>query len=270
MSAIHFTKADRENLELVRAVVLARLREGKWQNLYDDWDDQNVSNFITFENTPTKNLFFVLMQEVVWQLIIQGVLTPGKDAPNPELPWFRITNYGSRVLQEERFIPHDPSGYLEEVKKVTSRKVGQTSLPYVEEALRCFTSGCNVASIMMLGIAAEAVLLDLCNAMQASLKDPTAKQKFEKLTWVGQKHRWVMDTYDELPNAVKKDKLPGSLRLTLGSLYDLIRKQRNEIGHPTKQPPEIDRERAYVSFRMFPPFIADVRAFANYCKRNEL
>ena len=270
MSAIHFTKADRDNLELVRNVVLARLREEKWESLYDPWDDRDVSKFITFENPPTKDLFFVLMQEVVWQLIIQGVLTPGKDAPNPELPWFRITSYGSKVLQEERFIPHDPSGYLEEVRKVTSKQIGQTSLPYIEEGLRCFTSGCNVASIMMLGIAAEAVLLDLCNAMHSSLTGPSAKQKFEKLAWVGQKHRWVMNTYDSLPNTDKKNKLPSSLRLTLGSLYDLIRKQRNDIGHPTKQPPEIDREMAFISFRMFPPFIADVKVFAAYCRRHKL
>jgi hypothetical protein len=210
-----------------------------------------------------------LVYEVVWGLIIQGVLTPGKDAPNPELPWFRITKYGEEVLKTERFLPHDPTGYLAELGNVARSDVGKAAVGYLEEALRCFTSGCNAASVLMLGVAAEAVFLELCRVIDAHLKSSADKSAFGKLRWVKEKHRWVVDKFQKLPSGERK-KLPESLDVTLPSLYDLIRRQRNELGHPSKAVPAIGRDAAFVYFRLFPTFISDVEQFAAYCKKHSI
>lgn len=268
MSAVKFTKADKGNLELVRQIVLRRLKDGQWNQLYEGWDERQAAKYVVFDPPQLENEFFVLVLEVMWQLIGQGVITPGINAPNPALPWFRVTGYGKKVLEAERFIPHDPSGYIDEVRQVTSPSVGKSSIPYIEEALRCFTSGCNVAAIMMLGIAAESVFLDLCAVVEKGLAG-AAKTEFEKLRWVKPKHRWIVERYNALPASARK-KLPESLQLTLLSLYELIRQQRNEVGHPSKQMPKIDREKAFVYFKLFPPFISDIKAFASYCNRNSL
>lgn len=266
MSPVTFTQADFDNLELVRQIVLRRLKDGQWNLLYDPWVERSASQYVTFQPLHVSDRFIVLVQEVMWQLISQGVITPGKDAANPALPWFRVTSYGKNVLETERFVPHDPTGYLGEVGKVVKSATGNAALPYLEEALRCFTSGCNVAAVLLLGIAAEAVFLGLCTVIAANLKIAAERTKFEKLQWVKPKHRWVVDKYQSLPASERKDRLPESLDVTLTSLYELIRRQRNEIGHPSGQMPAIDRELAFVHFRLFPTFISDVEAFANYCE----
>jgi hypothetical protein len=130
VSAVAFTQADFDNLEIVRQIVFRRLKEDtNWNQLYEDWDERTASRFVKFDPPHLKNRFLVLMMEVMWQLITQGVITPGMwqlitqgvitpriNAPNPELPWFRVTSYGKTVLETERFVAHDPAGYLQEVK----------------------------------------------------------------------------------------------------------------------------------------------------------
>ena len=268
MTAVTFTKEDFDNLELVRQIVLRRLKEGGWDQLYQQWDEHHASKYVKFEVPHLQNRFIVLVSEVMWQLIIQGVITPGKDAPNPELPWFRVTSYGKSVLEAERFLPHDPAGYLNDVRNVAKSEIGKAALPYLEEALRCFTSGCHIAAVLMLGIAAEAVFLGLCAVIETKLKNASERTKFEKLQWVKPKHRWVVDKYQALPASDRKAKLPESLDITLTSLYELIRRQRNELGHPSERMPAIGRELAFVHFRLFPAFIEDVEAFATYCKKH--
>src|SRR5262245_3178620 len=55
-----------------------------------------------------------LLLEVIWSLIIQGILVPGTNDTNPNLPFIRLTEYGQRCVREERLLPHDPDGYLRE------------------------------------------------------------------------------------------------------------------------------------------------------------
>ena len=154
MSPITFTQADVDNLELVRQIVFRRLKDREWEQLYDPWDERVAGKYVSFRPDCLRTRFIELVLEVMWQLIIQGVITPGRDAPNPALPWFRITTYGRTILETERFVPHDPTGYLDEVRKVVKSAAGESSLPYLEEGLRCFTSSCNVAAVLLLSIAA--------------------------------------------------------------------------------------------------------------------
>lgn len=269
MTAINFTKDDINNLELVREIVFRRLREGNWNQLYDTWEEHHTGKLVQFESPGLKNRFYVLMNEVMWQLIIQNVITPGMNASNPELPWFRITSYGEVVLAEERFSPHDPAGYLDEFRKVSTSDVGESARPYVQEALRCFNAGCYAAALLMVGVGAEAVFLQLCEVIEGALKSKTERDRFEKLLWVKPKHRWVVAKFEKLPSNQRR-LLPESLDLTLTSLYDLIRRQRNELGHPSGKLPDVERERAFVYFRMFPSFVSDVEAFADYCRQNSI
>ncbi|SRR6266545_3226944 len=267
MTAVAFTQTDFDNLELVRQIVLRRLKDGSWDQLYETWDERNTGQYVRIESSHLRNRFMVLVLEIMWQLIIQGVVTPGKDVSNAELPWFRVTSYGKKVLETERFLPHDPAGYLDEVGKVAISEIGRAAIPYLEEALRCFTSGCHVASVLMLGIAAEAVFLGLCAVVEEKLKNASERKKFKELQWVKAKHRWIVDKYQALPTSDRKGKLPESLDVTLTSLYELIRRQRNELGHPSEKMPEIGRDLAFVFFRLFPTFIEDVEAFSIYCNK---
>jgi len=42
-----------------------------------------------------------ILQEVVWDLIVDRVITPGADALNPQWPLLRMTERGMRKATEE-------------------------------------------------------------------------------------------------------------------------------------------------------------------------
>lgn len=264
MTAVLFKDDDFNNLELVRQIVLRRLKDDQeWIQFDYSWDPQRTADYVTFEHERLRRRFLVLVNEIMWEFIIQGVITPGRDASNPNLPFFRVTDYGQKVLEAERFIAHDPAGYLSELRADATTSVGEAALPYIEEALRCFTRGCHVASVLLLGVAAEATFLALCQTVEGAIANPEEKARFGKLRTVKEKHRRLVQKIESLPREEKRNNLPESLDVTLTSLYDLIRRQRNELGHPKAQPPAIDRALAFNYFKVFPTFVADAEALAS-------
>lgn len=266
MSGVEFGRSDHHNLDVVTQIVMRRLSDGEWNNLYEQWDAIKTSRYVQFQSPGDRNHFYVLVNEVVWRLIAQGVVTPGINAANPELPWFRVTDYGRAVLEAGRLVPHDPAGYLKELSSVASARLKKRLLPTVEEALRCFTSGCHVAATMMLGIASEITFLYLYSTMIDNLKNPAEKARVAKHAGVRTKHRWVLEKYQALSSADRR-KLPESLDTTLSPLYDLIRMQRNEIGHPRESLPAISKGLSASYFQMFPLFVADVQKYERFCRR---
>jgi hypothetical protein len=71
--------------------------------------------------------------------------------------------------------------------------------------------------------------------------------------------------YNSLPVATKSRQLPDALDQTLTTL---IRRQRNELGHPQEVPPAVDRGHAFVTFQLFLIAARDVEVFAKFCKTN--
>src|ERR1017187_3102861 len=45
-----------------------------------------------------RQAFVVLALEVFWQSVIEGILAPGFDYNNSNLPWFHVTAYGRQVI----------------------------------------------------------------------------------------------------------------------------------------------------------------------------
>ena len=159
-----------------RRIVLERLRQDSSWNQFDyNWDERHQS-VVTFDPNRPRDRFIVLASEVMWQLVAQGVITPGESASNPSLPWFRVTSYGKEVLESGKFPPHDPTGYLEELRSLASKVTDDVAIGYLEEGLRCFNSGCNVAAVLLLGVAAESVFRGLCTVVSTSLKSAKEKQ----------------------------------------------------------------------------------------------
>lgn len=265
---LRFGPEDSGNLELVRQVLFRRLREDRsWAQF--DHSGHGFDPYVEI-HPSMQDRFQILSNQVMWELIIQGVLTPGLNAANPNLPWFRLTDYGREVLAADKFVPHDPTRYIAEVRSVARSTVKGVAFAYLEEALECFVRGVHVASALLLGVAAEAVFLDLCKVVSRSIRDPNERRHFDRLDSIRQKHNWIVQKYRNLPSDVRRSRLPESLDLTLGSLYDAIRRQRNDLGHPQEQLPKMSRDQAFVLFWIFPTFIGDVETFAAYIRRAKI
>ena len=54
----------------------------------------------------------LLVREIIWELLVQGVLAPGLNRTNLEFPWIHVTEYGVQCLEAGAILPHDPDGYL--------------------------------------------------------------------------------------------------------------------------------------------------------------
>ena len=75
-------------MSLVRQIVLRRLKDDPHFNLfYQEWR-ASTERYATFDEplARVRGRFEMLADEVLWQLFIRGVMTLGKDPPNPALP----------------------------------------------------------------------------------------------------------------------------------------------------------------------------------------
>jgi hypothetical protein len=274
MEKINFGDSEQNDIELVRRLVLRRLREDKAWTQAESKSHYVIGfeQYVDFTSEAHRERFFELADTVLWQLVTLGVILPGKGGggwvEHFGLPYFRITDYGHEVIDAGRTSPHDPSGYLSELRKSAKTLATPIMLGYLEEALQCFTRGCNTASVLLLGVSAEAAFLELCSTVALSLQDPNERGRFENMDGVKRKHRWMVQRYEQLPAGDKRNRLPDGLDITLTGIYDLIRRQRNELGHPQLSSPNVDREHAFAHFRLFHTFLLDAEAFAEFCRTN--
>lgn len=258
------------DIEVVREIVFARLKqEADWQQL--DQMGRDFEPYVEYVGRSDPGLLAFLSQEVFWQLVIEGILSPGMNSSNMNLPWFHRTKYGKQVIEKEVPTPHDPTGYLTRISQ-NVRKPDQTVLFYLSESLFSFRRGNLVASTVMLGIAAERVFLLVCESMLNALQNAAEKQKLErilmrfpmkpKLDWIHNKVQYLQEC--RLPG------FPENGTLMLTTIYDLIRNQRNELGHPREIPPTMRREDAYVNLQVFSSYYVTAEEIRDFLSSNKV
>ncbi len=117
------------------------------------------------------------VQEIIWELLVQGVLAPGKNSLNLNLPFIHVTEYGERALSEETLL-HDPSGYMKKLEARIGGALPPVIASYLRESLLSFLAGREFAAMVMLGVAARECL----RAVPMTLPDDIA----------GISHRFVL------------------------------------------------------------------------------
>lgn len=209
--------------------------------------------------------------EVFWQLLVEGIVAPGMDSSNQNLPWFHVTEYGRKVLAEEAGHPHDEAGYLARLRTRVPQP-DPTVLAYLAEALTTFRRGSPVASTVMLGIAAERVFLMVCESLLAALRDPTEQAALEGILQrfaMKPKLDWVHAKVLALQNR-RLTGLPDNIGLMVTAVYDFLRTQRNDLGHPRDLPPVVDREDAFANLQMFPRYYQVAEELRRFLEANQV
>src|SRR5262249_52415872 len=206
-----------------------------------------------------------------WQLLVEGIVAPGMNSHNQNLPWFHVTEYGRRILAEEGGHPHDEAAYLGRLRTRVPQP-DPTVLAYLVEALTTFRRGSPVASTVMLGIAAERVFLMVCDSLLGALSDPSEQtaltailQRFPmkpKLDWV---HAKLLTLQNR-----RLSGLPDNVGLMVTAVYDFLRTQRNDLGHPRDVPPVVDREDAFANLQMFPRYYQIAEEFRAFLTANKV
>ena len=243
------------DMDAVRRIFFDLLRADPNANQLDTTGAayERFVNYVNNNRQPQVLAFHVT--EVFWQLLIEGIVTPGMNSANQNLPWFHVTDYGKKVLAAEAGHPHDETGYLARVR-TRVHQPDATVLSYLSESLAAFRRGTPVASTIMLGIAAERVFLLVCDSLSAALRDPTEKATFDALLQrfpIKPKLDWVHTKLLDLQNR-RSPGLPDNATLAVTAIYDFLRTQRNDLGHPRETPPSVDREEGFANLQIFPRY----------------
>jgi len=211
---------------------------------------------------------YSMINEVVWDLIVQRVLTLGLNDSNPKWPFLRLTEYGVEVVKEELWSPYDPDGYLSRLAE-QAPKLCPLCKMYVAEALSCFNHGCNLATVVMLGAASEAVVLKLfrwfLTAIQSLAEEADVRKRIEKEQSVFRKYEVFRRHFDQFRSKMPP-RLTDDLNLQFDGVFNLIRYYRNEAGHPTGT--EIEKTSAFTALRLFVPYCRRIEEIGDWFQFN--
>lgn len=252
------------SLKDARRILLDRLRtDSDWNQIATD--PTSYAPYVEHTGPVHPQVLPDYILRAFWQLVIEGIVVPGLNASNPKFPFFCITEYGEQVLATDSPNPNDPDGYLSRLSaRVTNPDA--TVLAYLAESLSGLHRGNLISSTVMLGVAAERVFLLLCDSLAVALTQENERDEFKrildryamkpKLDWV---HAKISRVQTQRPAG-----FPDNASLMVDAVYDLIRNQRNELGHPQEHPPSLEREEVFVNLQIFPRYYETaekVRAF---------
>jgi len=270
-------------LEEIRSLVLQALKQPRWNQVVNlesavgklkattQGGSQQGLSFAVDGRAHLEHGETALIHEVIWALIIEGILVPGLDDNNPNWPFLRLTEYGERCTQLSQVLPHDPDGYLRDFLAAVPYS-DPVILEYLTEALQCFLRNLNRACAVMLGAASEKAILLLIDSYADSIADPNRKAQvkvqFEKGTSIFRKY----ETFEKGFASVKP-MMPKSLTDNADSLmrgvFDLIRNSRNDAGHPASGI-LVSRDITYSHLRLFLPYCQRIYGLIGWFATNSI
>jgi len=182
-------------------------------------------------------------------------------------PWYRITDHGQKLLQTREYSPYDPKGYLRRLNSDIP-KVDETIVQYVEESLKCLQMDCLLAAAVTLGCASEKAILLLIEQFGKAISDPKKRKCYEKETGsriISNKYNVFRKNIDKVAKDLPKE-LRNPLESQLHGIFDLIRRIRNDAGHPTGEP--ITRAMMRASHIVFPDYCKYVYSLMDHFDNN--
>jgi hypothetical protein len=218
---------------------------------------------------PNRTTIEDQVREVVWELTFQGIIVPGFDSgTQASLPWFKVTDWGKHSLELSEYLPYDATLFIERLRNEVPL-VDTLVVLYITEALKCFRFGVFIASAVMVGVAAEQMIYVLKNAVSNSFDSADKKKKFEADARETVKRVYAA-TWKRLDPL--REQMPGGLSDAIGvelaAIFEMVRRTRNEAGHPTGK--NIERHEAEALLLLLPTHIKTVYAVIEWLKTTKL
>lgn len=218
---------------------------------------------------PNKSMIEDQVREIVWELTFQGIIVPGFDSGSQaSFPWFKLTDWGKHSLELGEYLPYDATLFLERLHKEVPT-VDKLIVLYITEALKCFRFGVFIAAAMMVGVAAEQMILVLKEAVSSRLDSAEKKRKFD-----AEARETIKRVYTAIWKRLEpvREQMPDGLSEAIGveltAIFEMVRRTRNEAGHPTGK--NIERHEAEALLLLFPTHIKTVCAVVEWLKTTKL
>jgi hypothetical protein len=184
------------------------------------------------------------------ELFRTGLLAWGLNISNANPPFFHLTDRGKKTLERLSGDPGNPAGYLSRID--ASAAINPIARSYIGEAVNCYISDLYKAGAVMLGGAAESLILELRDAvvskLEASGRTPAKGLKDWQASRVLGGLKTVLDA----------QKLPKELKDRYESFWPAftqqIRAVRNDAGHPSAVDP-VTSDTLHSSLLIFPELL---------------
>jgi hypothetical protein len=205
---------------------------------------------------PPTRLTFDEEQAVLtawYDLFRTGHLSWGFNLNNPDPPHCHVTEQGRRALEHFSRDPANPDGYSAHLRKRAS--LNAVAHSYIDEALRTYNTECYRATAVMVGAAAESLVLEFRDAVVAGMKNVARTPHKDLLDWR------ITRVLDALSKEVQSQKrsVPSQLyeqfEANWPAFVQQIRAARNDAGHPARIDP-VTPETVHASLLIFPELAA--------------
>ena len=204
--------------------------------------------------------------EVLWQMFSEGLFRPGNHDGLDSLQYFQPTQKGLQVIQNT-VTPYDPDGYFARLRE-KAPDANEIVIAYLREALVTFKAGCTLSSAVCVGCASEAAFDEMLEAYAQTLSatDEATFRNATKTHMINVRFKAFMDEYkDKIPKLDKK--LKESLETYLTGLFQVIRYQRNDSGHPKFV--EMERELLHATIIAIPSQLEKMYQLIKYFRENK-
>lgn len=239
--------------------LLSQSRVDKRLGRGEHYFTEAVLNEYPAERRPSRDL----IAQTLWSLVGKGLIYIDIWQPAPENWEWRLTDAGTAAAKDEQFNPDDPELYMARLRS-NIPDMSDLVAVYANEAVRCYTHECYLASAVMLGVASEAAFMEMAESsvtwlqsagltLKKVLDDPRQPyvKKFEEF------RKRIEPRKADLPN-----ELADGMSLTFDAVLDLLRIRRNDSGHPTGKP--MLREDQYISLQMFSRYLQRLYQFRTF------
>lgn len=204
-----------------------------------------------------------MMSEAIWECVKFGILLPRL---KNNLNCFYLTIYGIQALSNDVPVPCEPNGYLEHLNK-NIPSIDEVIFRYAKESIYAYNNDLLLSATTSIGAAAEKSLLLLIEAFTSYL--PTEKEKtgFTSKT----KGKFIKIQFEEFKKSfdghkgnIEKDakELVEGMDIMINGIFDLLRKNRNDTGHPTGK--ELPKEEVFILLRFFITYVKKVYDLIDY------
>ena len=186
--------------------------------------------------------------EVFWGLFREGIITLGMNDSNPNFPFYRVSEFGRKLLADQNeYFFHDVASYEAQIKSRVP-DIDAVTLLYLKEAMQAFKTGCLLSSSVMVGVALEHSFLLMLEVIENNPVHSVTYSKAVKERMILKKIVAFQEILDRniqvVPSKVRED-----LDTQLFGIMSMIRAYRNEAGHPTGN--IISREQCFVNLQLF-------------------
>ncbi|MBN1364988.1 MAG: hypothetical protein JW976_09315 [Syntrophaceae bacterium] len=185
-----------------------------------------------------------------WQdLFRTGHIAWGYNIDNINPPFCHLTEHGRKALENLSRDPLNPDGYLAFIR--TTFTINQIAESYLNEAIKVYNADCYKASAVMIGAAAESIILEIRDSIINKLNNLEQNVPSNLEDW---RIKRVLEAIQDILNT-RINNMPNSLRDSFSSYWSAftqqIRAARNEAGHPSSIEP-ISLDTVHASLLIFP------------------